>query len=178
MFSIIISGLGITGPRGILRPLESRPTRSATAGVLLSSVLVPLLLVVGGCAQEAGRAQESSHPVLPQESIAWPGLNSTTSAQPGQSGATATPAAPQRVAPVSTLVQGLRARLEATPEDPKGWALLAQSYAFVGDSEAAEEALGRAVALGFDEADLRERVRMAVSSPAAQPSWVDQALSR
>ena len=176
MFSIIISGLGIAGPRGILRPLESRPTRPATAGVLLSSVLVPVLLVVGGCAQEAGRAQESSHPVLPQESIAWPGLNSTPSAQPDQSGATATP--PQRVAPVSTLLEGLRARLEETPEDPKGWALLAQSYAFVGDSEAAEEALGRAVALGFDESDLRERVRMAVSSPVAQPNWIDQALSR
>jgi cytochrome c-type biogenesis protein CcmH/NrfG len=59
---------------------------------------------------------------------------------------------------VSAMIGGLQARLERDPSDVKGWALLAQSYAFIGDASAAENALARAVELGADEADLRTRV--------------------
>lgn len=90
------------------------------------------------------------------ESIAWPG--SSTMTQP------LTEESVSSVAPVGSLVAGLRARLEQNPEDVKGWALLAQSYAFMADGAGAEEAVARAVALGFDEADLRNRVELAFQS--------------
>jgi cytochrome c-type biogenesis protein CcmH len=68
------------------------------------------------------------------------------------------------VAPVESLIAGLAARLENEPDDAKGWALLSQSYAFLGDTAHAESALAKAVALGLDEAELRQRVAMARSA--------------
>jgi cytochrome c-type biogenesis protein CcmH len=76
---------------------------------------------------------------------------------------------------VSTLLQRLEARLAAAPDDAKGWALLAQSYAFVGRDREAEEALARAVTLGADEVDLRERVRLAAASTRSY-SWAERAI--
>lgn len=75
------------------------------------------------------------------------------------------------VAPVASLIEGLEARLEAEPGDAKGWALLAQSYAFLGDTAGAEHAVARAVELGFEEADLRNRVDQAMrdAHPPASP---------
>ena len=79
------------------------------------------------------------------------------------------------VAPVQSLIGGLEARLANDPGDVKGWALLAQSYAFVGDSEGAENAIHRAVELGMDEAALRERVKLARRE--AQPTnWIREAV--
>lgn len=76
-------------------------------------------------------------------------------------------ALPMDVAPVPSLIGGLARRLENDPADAQGWALLAQSYAFVGDPVQAEQALRRAVELGFDEAELRQRVASAVRDPHA-----------
>jgi cytochrome c-type biogenesis protein CcmH len=59
---------------------------------------------------------------------------------------------------VSSLVHGLEQRLAAQPDDADGWALLAQSYAFIGDAAAANGAIKKAVALGMDEQALRARV--------------------
>jgi cytochrome c-type biogenesis protein CcmH/NrfG len=78
-------------------------------------------------------------------------------------------------APVAELIGGLEARLANDPNDAKGWALLAQSYAFVGDAAAAEHALQRAVALGADEQALRERVQAARRGPDTQ-SWIDRTI--
>jgi hypothetical protein len=39
--------------------------------------------------------------------------------------------------------------------------LLAQSYAFLGESQEIEAAIARAVELGFDEVELRHRVELA-----------------
>jgi cytochrome c-type biogenesis protein CcmH/NrfG len=78
-------------------------------------------------------------------------------------------------APIADLIGGLEARLASHPDDAKGWALLAQSYAFVGDSVAAERALQRAVGLGADEQTLRERVQAARREPDAH-SWIEQAI--
>lgn len=70
-----------------------------------------------------------------------------------------------QVGSVQSLLDGLREKLESDPENSSGWALLAQSYAFTGDIELAEDALSHAVALGVDEADLRRRVDSARRDP-------------
>lgn len=73
-----------------------------------------------------------------------------------------TPAAPEKsVAPVGNLLEGLEQRLVQDPNDASGWALLAQSYAFVGRDEDASNAIQRAVALGMNETELTERVNKA-----------------
>ena len=48
-----------------------------------------------------------------------------------------------------------------------GWVLLAQSYAFLGDESQVEHAVQRAVALGVDEATLRDRINLAKREPHA-----------
>lgn len=73
----------------------------------------------------------------------------------------------ERIAPVPSLLDGLKRRLEAAPDDARGWALLAQSYAFVGEMDLADQAVDRAVSLGFDEADLKQRVASARRDPHA-----------
>jgi hypothetical protein len=84
-------------------------------------------------------------------------------------GSTATPSAmagaQSSVASIPSLIEGLKSRLDAEPGNASGWALLAQSYAFTGDTAQAEIALQRAVALGMDEADLRQRVDSARRDP-------------
>jgi cytochrome c-type biogenesis protein CcmH/NrfG len=70
-----------------------------------------------------------------------------------------------QAAPVSSLVGGLEKRLAAQPDDVRGWALLAQSYAFIGDAAAADRAVRKAVALGTDEQELRSRVDAAMRGP-------------
>jgi hypothetical protein len=63
-----------------------------------------------------------------------------------------------QVASVESLIGGLEARLAANPNDANGWALLAQSYAFMGDDARLEGAVKRAVEHGVDEQMLRQRV--------------------
>lgn len=101
-------------------------------------------------------------------SIAWPssgppsvsGARTADSAAPSADGST-----PTQAAPVSSLVGGLEQRLAAQPNDADGWALLAQSYAFMGDAAAANGAVKKAVALGMDEQALRARVDSAIRGP-------------
>jgi len=95
------------------------------------------------------------------ESVSWSEGSKATKLQ----GASTT-----SVASVPSLIGGLEARLEKDPNDAKGWALLAQSYAFVGQLDLAESALQRAVELGFDESSLRSRVNLARgdAAPAAK----------
>ena len=80
------------------------------------------------------------------------------------------PAAPtaqstSQVASVPSLVDGLKRRLESDPDNASGWALLAQSYAYTGQAELAEQAMARAVDLGLDETDLKQRVDSARRDP-------------
>jgi len=91
-------------------------------------------------------------------SIAWP---RTPGPQPSPTQPIATGAP---IAPVDSLVSGLEQRLDLDPTDAKGWALLAQSYAFLGNRAQAESALAKAVALGLDETDLRQRIELASGS--------------
>lgn len=96
--------------------------------------------------------------------IAWSDIErASSSLREDQSAVSAAIQAPS----VPSLISGLERRLEAAPQDARGWALLAQSYAFMGQSEPAEQALQRAVEFGFDEADLRQRVASATRDPHA-----------
>jgi cytochrome c-type biogenesis protein CcmH/NrfG len=120
--------------------------------------------------------QGRSELVQSLDSLAWPvapksPLVDTT--RPGQGAAQSAGAV--KAAPVQSLVSGLEARLSAEPNDGNGWALLAQSYAYMADKEAVDNAVKRAVALGVDEPSLRERVNRAMQS-AHGGDWVEQTL--
>ncbi|HEY7773509.1 MAG TPA: hypothetical protein VIC26_10010 [Marinagarivorans sp.] len=58
-------------------------------------------------------------------------------------------AASTKIPSVEQLLDGLRKRLEANPQDVKGWVLLAKSYDHVGRWHEAEKAAAKARALGF-----------------------------
>jgi cytochrome c-type biogenesis protein CcmH len=51
-----------------------------------------------------------------------------------------------QMAAVRGMVQGLAARLEASPEDPEGWVRLVKSYAVLGDAAQRDAALAKAKA--------------------------------
>ncbi len=101
--------------------------------------------------------------------LAWPEAKPAAAAQmqPQPQGSTSARTDAKQVASVESLVSGLERRLEQMPNDPNGWALLAQSYAFMGDAEGAEKAIAKAVALGVDERTLRERIDAATRGPHA-----------
>lgn len=101
----------------------------------------------------------ADEPIAGLASIAWP-RSSNRTPQPAQPAAGMT-----AVASVDSMIVGLEGRLAREPGDTKGWALLAQSYAFLGDIPKAESALSRAVELGFDAADLRRRIDLASKGP-------------
>jgi hypothetical protein len=101
------------------------------------------------------------------DSLAWP--EGSTAPKP----AVSPPAAGVQAASVESLIGGLEARLAAQPNDGNGWALLAQSYAYTANEEAVERAVQRAVALGFDERALRDRVASTKRS-AAPGDWFDR----
>jgi hypothetical protein len=136
-----------------------------------SAVLVAWVVGVGIKlhVDQVDRAAGGSALVLP--SIAWPAPSAATASEAAPSTArapavaAATGSAGKEVAPVGSLIGGLEQRLAAQPNDANGWALLAQSYAFLGNTEAAERAMKRAVALGVDEQTLRARMEGAQRSP-------------
>ena len=62
---------------------------------------------------------------------------------------------------VPEIVGQLEDRLAREPEDAKGWSLLAMSYAYIGNTTGAEQAIANAVRLGLEENDVRSQVAMA-----------------
>lgn len=101
--------------------------------------------------------------------LAWPATTESPAPSAGRRDAGV------QAAPVESLVTGLEARLAEQPNDPGGWTLLAQSYAYTSNEEAIERAIRRAVELGVDEQMLRDRV--ASAKRGAQPiDWVEEAL--
>jgi cytochrome c-type biogenesis protein CcmH/NrfG len=121
-----------------------------------SAALVAWVVGVGVKVHFDRAPQASSLAVRAVPSIAWPVEDS-----PG-TGAATTPEtssqAGKQVGSVPSLIGGLERRLAEQPNDAAGWALLAQSYAFLGDTAAADAALRKAADLGMDEATLRARV--------------------
>lgn len=59
-----------------------------------------------------------------------------------------------KAASVGTLIGGLEARLESSPDDGKGWILLARSYDHLGQHEKAWHAYTRARDLGMTDTSL------------------------
>jgi cytochrome c-type biogenesis protein CcmH/NrfG len=137
----------------------------ATAAVAAAVGAGATLLVL-----RAGTAPDGEPPNAAGTTVTWP----TALAVATSSGATAQ-AGTTRVAPVDSLVGGLEARLAQNPRDANGWALLAQSYAFLGNAAAAERAMLEAVALGVDEPQLRERVGRAERVPHSG-DWIEATL--
>lgn len=133
---------------------------SAAAAVLVYLVAIGVRVHVGGAVTPSGGLPVPA-PLDTRiaDSRAWPGTRQPASAAKAQ------PA--NNAAPVASLIGGLEQRLADNPDDAKGWALLAQSYAFVGNTEGAERARQRAVDLGFDELALEQRVKLAERNPPA-----------
>ena len=131
---------------------------------LASAALVAWVVGVGLKVHLDRAPQASSTAARAAPSIAWPAEDSvaTGAATPpetsGQAG--------MQVASVPSLIGGLERRLAEQPNDAAGWALLAQSYAFLGDTAGADAALRKAADLGMDEATLRARVEGATRSRA------------
>jgi hypothetical protein len=109
--------------------------------------------------------QGRSELVRSLDSVAWPVATQSPLVAPAATRpARAVPGDGGPVASVESMIGGLEARLAAQPNDPNGWALLAQSYAYTADDAALERAVKRAVELGVDEASLRERIAGAKGS--------------
>ncbi|HVY65620.1 MAG TPA: hypothetical protein VHH11_12435 [Gammaproteobacteria bacterium] len=113
--------------------------------------------------------QGRSELVRSMGSLAWPVATQSplVPAPPRSAPVTSASASAGRVASVESLIGKLEARLAAEPNDASGWALLAQSYAYTDDDASLERAIKRAVELGVDEAELRQRV--AGARPSAHP---------
>ncbi|GJL95681.1 MAG: hypothetical protein DHS20C05_20860 [Hyphococcus sp.] len=60
-----------------------------------------------------------------------------------------------RAAMIETMVEGLAARLEESPDDLEGWLMLARSYGVQGELQKSADAYGRAAALAPDNLDIR-----------------------
>ena len=128
------------------------------------SIVLALFLVTAIALLAGARffLDATDSPIAGLESIAWPRSSNQTSPQAQRAGGTTT------VSSVDSMIIGLEQRLAREPGDSKGWALLAQSHAFLGNVPQAESALSRAVELGFDEKDLRNRIKLA-SNKTTEP---------
>jgi cytochrome c-type biogenesis protein CcmH len=102
--------------------------------------------------------QGRSELVRSLDSVAWPVAPESPLVARAAAPAVAATRSSGQVASVESLIGGLEARLAANPNDPSGWALLAQSYAYTADDAALERAVKRAVELGVDEQSLREQI--------------------
>ncbi len=135
--------------------------RVALKSWLASAVLVAWVAGVGIKVHFDRSDASPPHRVAALGDIAWPqddvALDSVAAARPE--------GPISEVPPVDSLVSGLEQRLAKQPDDAGGWALLAQSYAFMGNASAADGALQKAVALGLDEPTLRARVDGARRDP-------------
>ncbi len=81
-----------------------------------------------------------------------------------------TPREPGKAASVTDLLAGLEARLEESPNDGKGWLLLAQSYEHLGQVSEARSAYEKAFALGQSNAELE--AKLVGSATSADPAAV------
>jgi len=84
--------------------------------------------------------------------LAVSGVSSTSSA--GRSNNAMQGSSSGQLASVADLVDGLRKRLDVSPDDAGGWLLLAKSYQHLGRVEETAEAYARATALGKTDADV------------------------
>ena len=74
----------------------------------------------------------------------------------------------QNVPSVAELIAGLEQKLEANPTDMKGWVLLGRSYHHLQNWQKAEEAFGKARALGY-QGDMPELPKVKSKYNATHP---------
>ena len=129
----------------------------AAVGVVIATAVVTVVISVG---EDESSNWSGSHTVGGVSVTDLARVSSSLSG-PIEAGSSE----PSRIASVPSLISGLEQRLESSPNDASGWALLAQSYAFIGSDQDAERALARAVDLGQSETDLRSRVANARRNP-------------
>lgn len=108
-------------------------------------------------------AQAEGQPTPPQAAAAEPGPS-----QPGpnqeQIDAAASMSSGDRSEMIEGMVATLDQKLRENPKDPEGWLRLVRSYAVLGKTEQAQEALGRAyAALGRDSEDGKKLSELAGS---------------
>ena len=144
-----------------------------------ASVIVLWLAGVGAklLVDASARRAHGTDPVTAAASIAWPGTTAAASAPSTAETAQSSPPARGAVGSVESLIGPLKARLAKQPKDPNGWALLAQSYAYVGDEQDADRAIARAAALGVDRKTLSDRVA-AVSRERDHSNWISATLQK
>ena len=144
-----------------------------------ASVIVLWLAGVGAklLVDASARRAHGTDPVATAASIAWPGTTAAASAPSTAETAQSSPPARGAVGSVESLIGPLKARLAKQPKDPNGWALLAQSYAYVGDEQDADRAIARAAALGVDRKTLSDRVA-AVSRERDHSNWISATLQK
>lgn len=160
---VVLASVLATAALAARKQLDRQSAWIPALGVLALPVLgfgVAVTSTGGG-----GTRASSSQALGAVSSIAWPESTPAGVPPPGHP---ATAAGSSTVASVSSLVGGLKARLQQSPDDPNGWALLATSLAFTGDQAGAEQAMEKAVSLGVDAEALRKRIAAAGASSAAQ----------
>lgn len=114
--------------------LFSQNTGSQTASEVVSTSTIPNIPVL------------SSEPQIIPKSV---NNNDQTTVDPNPESLTSF--TEKEAAPINSLLTGLKKRLDESPEDPNGWALLAKSYAHLGQMEKAEKALQQAHQYGFTQ---------------------------
>ena len=77
--------------------------------------------------------------------------------------------ADQQSAMIRGMVDGLASRLEASPRDEEGWIKLIRSYSVLGESEAANKALQRALQAFDAAAPERTRIEATASELGISP---------
>lgn len=128
------------------------------AGKLMGAGVLMLLAACGADAPsepDSGPTTRHFEPELGQVEQ-WVDAMSATAATP-----MSTPN--HSVAPVSEMIGHLERRLEAQPNDLKGWTLLAQSFAFIGQIDNARAAAARAVELGASASEIEQQIQAAFS---------------
>ena len=80
--------------------------------------------------------------------------------------------------PVANLVDGLKARLQANPDDVNGWVLLARSYQHLQRWEEAFEAAREAKKRGYSEVIINHPQAVGSKSKVAAPARAQTPLDR
>lgn len=145
------------------------PTRCKTIRRML---VVSILLAVTACEDVPDSTEKQVRSEANSPFSEWKQLARALGEEPATPGlikfntATASSAPP-----VSSLVGRLQEKIAADPQNLGHRTLLVQTYAFLGDQRAAEEALSEAIALGADENQLRAQLHAAVQGVSGAASW-------
>jgi cytochrome c-type biogenesis protein CcmH len=172
------SGPGWRWRAACSRPTAPRPGRSARRrpGATLAAVAATAVVLVLGSLALYGALGAPGRPDAPRAARLL-AAEAARAARPTQAEAeAAAPDASRAPSPdLAPLVEQLRAAVPTRPEDPEGWALLADIEARLGRFGAAARAQERVVALKGPAAAVEERVLLADFLVAAAGGVVTEA---